>query len=319
MILKDWALVGIVLGLLAIATLAGQWLKRQTTFGLDQSVVDAFNRRLQAWWFFCLVLTVAFFNPILTVVLFGLLSFAALREFITLTPTSPGDHRALFWVFFFFTPMQFVLVALNTYSNTYGLYSILIPVYAFLFIAARVAAAGEYAQFLERVARIQFGLLVCVYCLSFAPALLFLRCRQMEGTDANARLLFFFVTIVLFSELLQFICSRTLGKHIIAEEIDPNRSWEGVLGGAGATALLGISLYWATPFPHWWHAGAMSLLIAVMATAGALTMAAIKRDRGASSSVPRVTGQGGVLNRIDAVCFAAPVFYHVTKYFFGAG
>jgi len=319
MILKDWALVGIVLGLLAIATLAGQWLKRQTTLGLDQPVVDAFNRRVQSWWFFCLVLTMAFFNPILTVVLFGLLSFAALREFITLTPTRPGDHRALFWVFFFFTPMQFVLVALNTYGNTYGLYSILIPVYAFLFIAARVAAAGEYAQFLERVARIQFGLLICVYCLSFAPALLFLRCGQVEGADANARLLFFFVTIVLFSELLQFICSRMLGKHMIAEEIDASRSWEGVLGGAVATMLLGISLYWATPFPHWWQAGAMSLLIALMATAGALTMAAIRRDRGVNSSMPRAIEQGGVLSRIDAVCFAAPVFYHVTKYFFGAG
>ena len=100
------------------------------------------------------------------------MSFWALREFITLTPTRLGDHRALFWVFFFFTPLQYVLVG---YDN-YELYSILIPVYAFLFIPARMALAGDFKRFLERVAKIQSGLLICVYCLSFAPALLYLRC-----------------------------------------------------------------------------------------------------------------------------------------------
>jgi phosphatidate cytidylyltransferase len=118
-------------------------------------------------------------------VLFGLISFWALREFITLTPTRLGDHRTLFWVFFLFTPLQFLLVALNQY----GVYSVLIPVYAFLFIPARIAIAGDYKRFLERAAKIQSGLLICVYCLSFAPALLYLPIKKYEGY--NARLLFF--------------------------------------------------------------------------------------------------------------------------------
>lgn len=310
---KDWALLAAVLALLSMATFAGQWLKRQTSLRLDERSVSSFNSRVQAWWFFSVVLGFAFFQPKLTVVLFGLLSFWALREFITLTPTSMGDHRALFWVFFLFTPLQFVLVAFNYYA----FYSILIPVYAFLFIAARVAVSGDFEHFLERVAKIQFGLLVCVYCLSFAPALLYIKCKQMEGDYANARLLFFFVTIVLFSELLQFVCNRLFGKHLIAEPIDTNRTWEGLLSGAGATAVVGVLLYWATPFPHWWQAGAMSLTIALMASAGAMTMAAIKRDRGEVTSGTLIEGHGGVLSRIDAVCFAAPVFYHVTNYFFG--
>ncbi len=311
---KDWALLGIVLALLAVATFVGRWLKRQTSLGLDERSVHAFNSRVHAWWFFSIVLGIAFFQPGLTVGLFGLLSFWSLREFITLTTTSLGDHRALFWVFFFFTPMQFFLVALDYYE----VYSILIPVYAFLFIAARVAISGDFQRFLERVAKIQFGLLVCVYCLSFAPALLFLKCKDMDGDYANARLLFFFVTMVLFAELLQSLCGRLFGKHVIAEAIDSSRTWEGVLGGAGATALLGMSLYWATPFPYWWQAAAMSVLIAVMASAGALTLSAIKRDRGEEALETRVEDHAGVLSRIDAICFAAPVFYHVTKYFFAA-
>ncbi len=310
--IKDWALLGIVLALLCLATFVGQWLKRQTSLGLERRAVHSFNSRLHAWWYFSVVLALAFFQPNLTVVLFGLLSFWALREFITLAPTSMGDHRALFWVFFFFTPMQFLLVALDYYA----FYSIMIPVYAFLFIAARVAISGDFNRFLERVAKIQFGLFICVYCLSFAPALLFLRCQNMDGTYASARFLFFFVTVVLFSELAQFFCSKLFGKHLIVETIDTTRTWEGFLGGAAATAIMGILLYWATPFPHWWQAAAMSLLISAMASAGALTMAAIKRDRGEATSGVFIEGQGGVLNRIDALCFTAPVFYHVTKYFF---
>lgn len=313
--MQNWGLLGIVLLLLIAATFGGQWLKRQSTLGLEQRAVDSFNSRIQVWWFFSLVLGLAFLYPTLTVVLFGMLSFWAMREYVTLTPTTLGDHRALFWVFFFFTPMQFILVGLNLY----GFYSILIPVYAFLFIAARVAISGDYRRFLERVAKIQFGLLVCVYCLSFAPALLFLKWKSPEqDATANARLLFFFVTMVLFSELAQFLCSRLVGKHVIAESIDESRTWEGVLAGAGATAVLGVFLYWATPFQYFWQVMVMSVLIAVMASAGALTMAAIKRDRGEVRSGTLVEGHGGVLSRVDAICFAAPVFYHVTRYLFGA-
>jgi phosphatidate cytidylyltransferase len=301
-----------VLGLLSLATLVGRWLRRQTTFAVDPQVVDTFNARIQAWWFFCLVVAVAYFSPPLTVLLFGLLSFWALREFITLTPSGMGDHRALFWVFFFFTPMQFILVA----RNNYGLYSVMIPVYAFLFIQTRVAISGESYRFLERVAKIQCALMVCVYCLSYAPALLYLDFGSELGKHANARLLLFFITIVLFSELLQFVWGKLQGKHIIAENIDGSRTWEGLLGGAVSTALLGSTLYWATPFQHWWLAAAMSLLIAVMASAGAMTMAAIKSDRGEVRSGTLIEGHGGVLDRIDAVCFSAPVFFHITRYFF---
>jgi len=310
--MKDWALILLVVAFLIASTLSGAWLKRQTAFTLDKKTVDSFNARVNAWWFFFVLLLLAFFYPNLTVVFFGLLSFWALREFITLTPTSTGDHRALFWVFFFFTPLQFVLVALNYYA----FYSILIPVYAFLFIAARVAISGDYQRFLERVAKIQFGLLVCVYCLSFTPALLFLECRNMQDNYASARLLVFFVSLVLFSELAQFLSSRFFGKHLIAKTIDESRTWEGLIAGASATALVGLSLYWATPFDAWWQSAAMSALIACMASAGSLTMAAIKRDRGEVTSGTLIEGHGGVLSRIDGLCFAAPVFYHVTKYFF---
>src|SRR5262249_4273110 len=149
---KTLSLVGGVLAVLFAATTIGQRLKSQPETGLNPALVEAFNLRIRAWWLMCTVLAAAFLlgdaSRIATVVIFGLISFWALREFVTLTPTRLGDHRTLFWVFFLFTPLQYVLVGMG--MKQYGLFSVLIPVYAFLFIPARVAMAGDYKRFLER-------------------------------------------------------------------------------------------------------------------------------------------------------------------------
>jgi len=227
------------------------------------------------------------------------------RFFATVIPWA-----TLFWVFFLFTPLQYVLIWLG--NDKYSLYSIMIPVFAFLFIPARVALSGDYKRFLERVAKIQSGLLICVYCLSFAPALLYLPIPG-EAERGNARLLFFFVTIALFAEAMQFIWSRLYGQHVIAPSINAARTWEGLIGGTVSAALAGIVLYWATPYQDVWQAALMSMIIAVMGFAGAMTMSAIKRDRGVRDYGTLVEGHGGVLDRIDAICFAAPVFYLLTR------
>jgi len=310
--LRTIFLVGGVLLLLSAATAIGQFLRRQPEGGIDPAVVRTFNSRIRWWWLICSILAVAYlptgWDRTITVIIFGSLSFWALREFVTLTPTRIGDHRALFWVFFLFTPLQFVLVGMNKYE----LYSILIPVYAFLFIPARVALSGDFKRFQERTATIQAGLMITVYCFSYAPALLNLNLEPVGGN--NARLLFFFVLMTQMSDAFQFGCGKLIGRHLIAPSISASRTWEGFLGGAALTALLGMGLYWATPFESWTAAG-MSLVIAVMGFAGALTMSAIKRDRGVRDYGTLVEGHGGILDRIDSICFAAPVFYHLTQYY----
>lgn len=312
---QNWALAATVVTLLGLATAVGRILQRQPQLGLNPAAIEAFNGRIRAWWVICCLLPTAFLSTGLTVTLFGFISFWALREFITLTPTRLSDHRALFWVFFLFAPMQYVLVGLDGHNgmDTYPFYSVMIPVFAFLFIPLRVAIAGDPRRFLERVAKIQSGLLVCVYCLSFAPALLKLKAASLTGSD-TARLLFFFVIISLLAEALQFVWSRLYGRHVIAPEINNSRTWEGLLGGSATTALVGLGLHWATPYDQLWHTILVSMLIAVMGFAGAMTMSAIKRDRGVRDYGTLVEGHGGVLDRMDALCFAAPVFYHVSRY-----
>ncbi len=335
---------GLVCGLvvlLGVATFVLRALSKRDDLDIDTAILRTFRLRVQAWWWLCAVLAGAFLlGTAATVILFGLISFWALREFITLTPTRRGDHRALFWVFFLFTPLQFLMVWLGWYE----LYSILIPVYAFLFIPARIAMAGDYRRFLERSAKIQAGLLICVYCLSHAPALLSVEETlppapqptveesteetveespesaengpQAENDwDPNALLLFFLI-IVQLSDALQYAWSQIPSRHVIAPSINPSKTWEGLLGGTASVTLIGAMLFWATPFQgvHWWMAAAMSTVISLTGFAGALTMSAIKRDRGVKDYGTLVEGHGGVLDRIDSTCFAAPVFFHLTRY-----
>jgi phosphatidate cytidylyltransferase len=253
-----------------------------------------------------------------TTVLFGLVSFWALREFITMTPTRRGDHRTLFWTFIVFTPLQYVLVALNRYE----IYSIMIPVYALLFVPARIAISGDPKRFLERVAKIQAGLLICVYSLSHAPAILSLKLTDAPGRpDATAwtgheeSVLFFFVLIVQLNDVFQYMWSQLWGQHVIAPQINASRTWEGLIGGVLSTMIAGTLLSWATPFGLYW-AGPIAGAVAVAGFAGSMTMSGIKRDRGVTDYGTLVSGHAGVLDRIDSLCFAAPVFFHITRFFF---
>src|SRR5205807_1799442 len=162
-------LLGSVLSLLIVAFFVGRALRRQPESTVNPAVIRTLNLRIVSWWMMFLTIIVGLLlGPVATAVLFGLVSFWALREFITMTPTRRGDHRTLFWTFIVFTPLQYVLVAINAYA----IYTIMIPVYASLFVPARIAISGDPKRFLERVAKIQAGLLICVYCLSHAPAIL---------------------------------------------------------------------------------------------------------------------------------------------------
>jgi phosphatidate cytidylyltransferase len=314
--IRTIALVAGVLLLLSVVTGVGQFLKRHPDRGIDAAAVRTFNMRIRGWWVLCTVLAAAFWlGSTATVTLFGFVSFWALREFITLTPTRKGDHRALFWVFFLFKPLHYVLVGLNRYD----IYSVFLPVYATLFVLARAAVAGDYKRFLERTAKIQAGLVVCVYCLSFAPALLELqvdggseRVSELGSRDANFRLLFFLILLVQFADCMQYVWSRMLGQNLVAAAVSSNRTWEGLLGSATSTALLAAVLWWAAPPFQPWQAAIVGLVVAVVGFAGGMTMSAIKRDRGVKDYGTLVVGHGGVLDRIDSICFAAPVFYHMT-------
>ena len=256
------------------------------------AAVENLNARIRAWW-----VMIAISGGVLVagngaiVALFGLLSFLALREFVTQTPVRRADHTALFVSFFLALPVQYVLVEVEWY----GLFAIFIPVYAFLTIPILSAVFADAQKFLQRTAETQWGLMICVYCLSHVPALLTLHIPGYQGR--GALLVVFLMLVVQASDVLQYIWGKLLGRHQIAPRVSPAKTVEGFVGGVVSATLLGAALWQITPFSPV-GAGAMALLITLVGFLGGLVMSAIKRDR------------------VDSVCFSAPIFFHVTRYYF---
>ena len=327
--LRTNILLGVVLAILVVSYVVGFYLKRQSSEKVNAALIRRFRQRVNAWIMMCAMLVFGLLLGSFGVIfIFGLVSFWALREFITMAPTRRGDHRALFLALIVFTPLQYLLIGLEAWGVTswttgrlidfYGLYSIMIPVYASLYIPARVAISGDHKRFLERSAQITFGLLICVYSLSYAPALLNMKLRFSSGQafdGSTAGLLFYLILISQLSDILQWTWGHFAGKRIIAPEVSTSRTWEGFLGGTLSTGLVGSALFWVTPFTFW-ESACIAMVISAMGMFGGMAMSAIKRDRGVNDYGSLVLGHAGILDRIDTLCFAAPVFYHLTRFFY---
>jgi phosphatidate cytidylyltransferase len=302
-----WIAAGL-LGLLTLATLIGALLARRA--GPGNAAIANLNQRTRSWWWMvALFVAAASLGRGVSACVFGAVSFLALREMLTLSPTRRGDHRTLFWVFFVVTPLQYWFV----YDGWYGMFAVFVPVWVFLFVAVRCALAGDTRRYHERVAKIQWALMTCVYFTSHAPMLLGLEIAGFEGRNLN--LLFYLALVVQLSDILQYVWGKLAGRHPVVPKLSPKKTWEGLIGGAGSSALIGMGLWWMTPFTPLESLG-MSLAIVAAGFFGGLCMSAVKRDAGVKDWSHLIPGHGGVLDRIDSLCFAAPVFFHLTRYWF---
>lgn len=246
-------------------------------------------------------------------VLFAIVAFFALREFITLSPTRRGDHRSLVLAFFVVLPLQFWIVG----SRHFDLFTVFIPVYVFLAIPVVSALANDPERFLERNAKLQWGIMVCVYGMSHVPALLLLDFPGYQGKGAF--LVFFLVFVVQTCMVVQHLLGRRFPHKPVAPQVSQSFQWVSWLAGVAVGGLVGGLLTFITPFKPGQALG-MALLACVAGSLGHLVMKALKRDRGITSwgmQGMSVTGAGGLLDRVDALCFAAPVFFHSARWYFG--
>ncbi|MGB8811765.1 MAG: phosphatidate cytidylyltransferase [Paracoccaceae bacterium] len=295
-------------GVLIAASTVGYFLAQRFSPDGSNPAIENLNARINAWWVMIILMGIALIGGKAGVTgLFALCSFAALREFITLIETRRSDHWAIAAAFFVVMPVQFYLV----WDEWYGLYSVLIPVYAFLLLPIIAALRGDTGGFLGRIASLQWALMVCVFCISHVPALLSLKIPGYEGR--NVLLIAFLVVVVQGSDVAQYIWGKLLGRTKIAPQLSPSKTWEGFIGGTLTATLIGAGLSWMTPFTPLAAAG-MSLVIVIMGFFGGLVMSAIKRDRGVKDWGHLIAGHGGFLDRLDSVIFSAPIFFHLTRY-----
>ena len=297
-----------IFGVLLFASIVGGMLAWRAD-GKPNAVIENLNARIKAWWVMAALIGIALWSgKTATVLLFAFVSFVALREYATLSPTRRGDHWALVVSFFIILPFQYFLV----WIQWYGLFTILIPVHMFLILPLLEALSGDTRQFMQRTATVQWGLMLTVYCISHVPALLFLEIPGYEGR--NAFLIVFLILVVQSSDVLQYVWGKLFGKHKIAPRLSPSKTLEGFVGGVASATALGAAMWWITPFSPW-QAALLALVINLMGFVGGLVMSAIKRDRGVKDWGALIEGHGGMLDRVDSVCFSAPIFFHVVRYF----
>ena len=309
---KFYWLIGGIAALLVLASFVGWLLHRQARRRGGSAVIDNLNARVRAWWVMVAIIATNFLlGRNATVVLFAIASVFALREFITLTPTRPGDHLPLVVCFYVLIPVQYWLIA----DNWYNLFAIFLPVYGFLLLPVLAAASGDTEDFLARVTKIQWGLMITVYCISYAPALLLVQVPGFSVQNQNLLLMIYLLMVVQLSDVLQYVFGKLFGKHKIAPNVSPSKTVEGFVGGGLGAIGIGTALWWITPFTPL-QASGMAAVIVIAGFLGGLALSAVKRSLGAKDWGSMIEGHGGMLDRLDSVSFAAPVFFHLVRYFF---
>ena len=311
----------VVFGLLLIASITVFLLSLREHVDDDVSnrwrtELHSLDVTLRTSWFMVFIFWIGWITgEWLALVLFAFVSFFSLREFLTLSPTRRGDHRGLVLAFFVVLPVQYVLVG----TEHFDLFTVFIPVYVFLLIPVVSALADDPQRFLERNAKLQWGIMVCIYGMSHVPALLLLDFPNYDNKAAF--LVFFLVLVVQVCMVAQHLASRRWPHPPMAPHISRSFNWRSCVIGITVGSLLGAVLAGITPFVPG-QAFALSFIACLAGTLGHFVMKAIKRDRGVTNwgahgvSVS-TTGASGLLDRVDALCFAAPVFFHSVRWYFG--
>lgn len=302
----------VVFGVLTTASIVGYVLSKSASTESGRATVANLNARTKSWWGMVLVVLMALaLGPVGATIVFGLVSFLALREFLTVTPTRAADHATLFMAFFIVLPYQYWLV----HIRWYGMFAIMIPVYAFILLPMLAALGGDVTDFLERNARIQWGLMVCVYFISHIPMLLTLEIPSPGSGPAG--LVLFLIAVTQGSDVFQYAWGKLCGHRPIVPKLSPKKTVEGFVGGVLTASALGACMFRLTPFNPW-EAATVALLLCITGFFGGLVMSAIKRARGLKDWGTLIEGHGGMMDRIDSLFFSAPVYFHILRYYFTA-
>lgn len=295
-------------GLFAILLLATLIVAGLTRINPEKDYGEL-QQRVNSWWVMVAVFSFAMLvSPTISLLFFGLISFLALKEYLTIIPTRRADRRVIFWAYLAI-PLQYYWVV----SHWYGLFIIFIPVYMFLLLPLRMVLIGETTGFLRAVGTLHWGLMMTVFSLSHVAFLLVLPPAN-NPAGGGAGLVLFLMFLTQFNDVMQYVWGKLLGRRKIIPKISPKKTWGGFLGGVATTTILGgVLAPWFTPLLAWetWLAG---LIIGVAGFVGDVTISALKRDLGIKDSGSLIPGHGGILDRVDSLTYTAPLFFHYLYY-----
>ncbi|MEN3752530.1 phosphatidate cytidylyltransferase [Mangrovibacter sp. SLW1] len=297
--------LGSIFGILILATLITLGLKLLR----PQKNWLELQQRVTSWWVIIVLFSLAMLSPKwLALTFFGFISFLALKEYLTLSPTRRSDSIPLLWMYAAI-PVQY----LWTGMSWYGMFIIFIPVYVFLFLPARMVVVGDTKGFLHSASVMHWGMMTTVFALSHIAYLLTLPGSE---TKAGALLVIFLVALTELNDIAQYLWGKSLGKIKVTPNVSPNKTLAGLLGGVFTTMLLAVILGPVLTPMNVGYSLAAGLIIGLSGFCGDVVMSAIKRDFGVKDSGKLLPGHGGILDRLDSLIYTAPLFFHFYYYFY---
>ena len=296
------AVMGGILALLIVATAVTAWLQRK---GPAEKYTEL-RQRVNSWWVMVAVFAIAIMiHRTLSVAFFGLVSFLALKEYLSLIPTRRADRRVLFWAYLSI-PLQYYWVA----RGWYGMFIVFIPVWVMLLVSARMVLIGETRDFLRAVGTMQWGLMLMVFAISHVPYLL------MLWPVGGAALVLYLVMLTQLNDVAQYIWGKSFGRRKVVPTVSPNKTVAGLIGGICTTTVLAVLLAPVlTPLDRF-DSVAAGLLIGAGGFLGDTTIGALKRDLGVKDAGTMIAGHGGVLDRINSLTYTAPLFFHFLRFYY---
>lgn len=268
------------------------------------------GRRFKVTWFLFIILAIAFcFGYIGLTIFFMLVSFLCLREFVSVIHLNRSDYWSLFVSFYIFLPIQYLFVLLDVPF----LFYIFIPVYAFLLSPIITMLSGDRREFFERSSKFQWAQISCIYCLSYIPAIAGLELNS--GTFESSSLLLYFIVVLFMSDVFQYIGGHWIKGKKVAPRLSPNKTWNAMIVGILLSGIIGFMLTPLTPFSPF-ASFLIALIISLFGSLGRLVMSGIKRSLLIKDWSDLLGIQGGALDRVASMLFAAPFFYHLCRYFY---
>lgn len=258
--------------------------------------------RCKSWWIMASVFLVAtVFSTKISYIAFAVLSFVALRELFTILKLRTEDRSAMLLCYiaipvqYFFTYQGYMIASL-----------VFIPVFMFVILPFRLVLVGQTEGIIQSMAVIPATLMITLFGLSHLGLLLSL--------PGGRGLLFFLVFITEMNDVFQFVWGKLLGKRKILPKVSPNKTWEGFIGGVLTTTVLGVALKFLTPCTT------TQIIVIGFFTANAgfigdVIISSVKRDLQLKDTSSAIPGHGGILDRIDSLVVAAPVFFHIVYFF----
>jgi len=301
--------LALVLALLVLGTIAALALP-----AMQPGKWTDLGPRMRSWW----VMAVLVGGALLlgwqaTAILFAIISFLALKEYLTLAPTRKED-RLIVLLAYLAVFLNYALIFTDgLFEDSYQIYVVFTPVYVFLTAAAVMAWIGRTDGYLATVGIVHWGTVACVYNIGYIAYLM--RVPDAQTPAGGAGLVFFLIFITQLNDVAQYCWGKALGRRKITPKVSPNKTWEGAIGGWITAALVFYLLApYFTPLQPL-DAAIMAVIVPMAGFFGDITMSAVKRDIGVKDTSHLIPGHGGVMDRLDSLTFAAPIYFHLLAFF----